>query len=45
MRASSLAVRSAASPHTSTLLGVSCLGYPGQLVEIAAVASVPGNGA
>ncbi|GLW06274.1 hypothetical protein Misp01_14040 [Microtetraspora sp. NBRC 13810] len=28
-------------PHTSTLLGVSCLGYPGQLVEITAVASVP----
>jgi enamine deaminase RidA (YjgF/YER057c/UK114 family) len=28
-------------PHTSTLLGVSCLGYPGQLVEITAVAEVP----
>jgi enamine deaminase RidA (YjgF/YER057c/UK114 family) len=28
-------------PHTSTLLGVSCLGYPGQLVEITAVAVVP----
>jgi enamine deaminase RidA (YjgF/YER057c/UK114 family) len=28
-------------PHTSTLLGVSCLGYTGQLVEITAVASVP----
>ncbi len=27
-------------PHTSTLLGVSCLGYPGQLVEITAVATV-----
>jgi len=26
-------------PHTSTLLGVSCLGYPGQLVEITAVAT------
>jgi enamine deaminase RidA (YjgF/YER057c/UK114 family) len=31
----------AAGPHTSTLLGVSCLGYPGQLVEITAVATVP----
>lgn len=30
-----------AGPHTSTLLGVSCLGYPGQLVEITAVASIP----
>lgn len=28
-------------PHTSTLLGVSCLGYTGQLVEITAVAVVP----
>lgn len=28
-------------PHASTLLGVSCLGYPGQLVEITAIASVP----
>ncbi|MFJ5221980.1 RidA family protein [Streptomyces sp. NPDC088400] len=28
-------------PHTSTLLGVSCLGYTGQLVEITAVAEVP----
>jgi enamine deaminase RidA (YjgF/YER057c/UK114 family) len=28
-------------PHTSTLLGVSCLGYSGQLVEITAVAVVP----
>jgi enamine deaminase RidA (YjgF/YER057c/UK114 family) len=27
-------------PHTSTLLGVSHLGYPGQLVEITAVAVV-----
>ncbi|WP_328325504.1 MULTISPECIES: RidA family protein [unclassified Streptomyces] len=29
-----------AGPHTSTLLGVSCLGYPGQLVEITATAVV-----
>ncbi|RDG39435.1 RidA family protein [Streptomyces corynorhini] len=29
-------------PHTSTLLGVACLGYTGQLVEITAVAEVPG---
>jgi enamine deaminase RidA (YjgF/YER057c/UK114 family) len=28
-------------PHTSTLLGVSCLGYTGQLVEITATAVVP----
>jgi enamine deaminase RidA (YjgF/YER057c/UK114 family) len=28
-------------PHTSTLLGVTCLGYTGQLVEITAVAVVP----
>ena len=28
-------------PHTSTLLGVSCLGYAGQLVEITAVAELP----
>ncbi|MFF4410929.1 RidA family protein [Streptosporangium sp. NPDC001559] len=28
-------------PHTSTLLGVSCLGYTGQLVEITAVAAIP----
>jgi enamine deaminase RidA (YjgF/YER057c/UK114 family) len=28
-------------PHTSTLLGVSWLGYSGQLVEITAVAVVP----
>jgi enamine deaminase RidA (YjgF/YER057c/UK114 family) len=27
--------------HTSTLLGVECLGYAGQLVEIMAVAVVP----
>jgi enamine deaminase RidA (YjgF/YER057c/UK114 family) len=26
-------------PHASTLLGVACLGYPGQLVEITAVAT------
>jgi enamine deaminase RidA (YjgF/YER057c/UK114 family) len=31
----------AAGPHTSTLLGVSCLGYPGQLVEVTAVATLP----
>ncbi|MFE0183980.1 RidA family protein [Streptomyces olivaceus] len=30
-----------AGPHSSTLLGVSCLGYPGQLVEITATAAVP----
>ncbi|MFE2048953.1 RidA family protein [Streptomyces sp. NPDC059459] len=30
-----------AGPHSSTLLGVSCLGYPGQLVEITATAVVP----
>ncbi|MEV7191751.1 RidA family protein [Streptomyces sp. NPDC093510] len=30
-----------AGPHTSTLLGTSCLGYPGQLVEITATAVVP----
>ncbi|MGI5198925.1 RidA family protein [Streptomyces sp. CA-288835] len=28
-------------PHASTLLGVACLGYPGQLVEITATAVVP----
>ncbi|WP_329455713.1 RidA family protein [Streptomyces sp. NBC_01497] len=28
-------------PHTSTLLGVACLGLPGQLVEITAVAEAP----
>lgn len=27
-------------PHTSTLIGVACLGYTGQLVEITAVADV-----
>ncbi len=37
VRSSGLAV----GPHTSTLLGVSWLGYPGQLVEITAVAVVP----
>ncbi|CAN5192955.1 hypothetical protein BH20ACT24_BH20ACT24_10150 [soil metagenome] len=31
-------------PHTSTLLGVSCLGYAGQLVEITAVAVIPQPG-
>ncbi|MFF5564641.1 RidA family protein [Streptomyces sp. NPDC012623] len=31
-------------PHTSTLLGVACLGYTGQLVEITAVAEVPAEG-
>ena len=30
-----------ANPHTSTLLGVSMLGYTGQLVEIAAIAVLP----
>ncbi|MFC6084766.1 RidA family protein [Sphaerisporangium aureirubrum] len=30
-----------AGPHTSTLLGVSFLGYTGQLVEITATAVVP----
>ncbi|QEV17546.1 RidA family protein [Streptomyces alboniger] len=30
-----------AGPHTSTLLGTTCLGYPGQLVEITATATVP----
>jgi enamine deaminase RidA (YjgF/YER057c/UK114 family) len=28
-------------PHSSTLVGVACLGYPGQLVEITATAVVP----
>ncbi|WP_347587458.1 hypothetical protein [Acrocarpospora sp. B8E8] len=37
VRRSGLAV----GPHTSTLLGVSRLGYTGQLVEITAVAFVP----
>ena len=31
----------AKGPHSSTLLGVSMLGYGGQLVEITAVAVVP----
>ncbi|MFD4257392.1 RidA family protein [Streptomyces sp. NPDC058534] len=31
-------------PHSSTLLGVSCLGYTGQLVEITATAVVPEEG-
>lgn len=31
-------------PHASTLLGVTCLGYTGQLVEITATAVVPGSG-
>ncbi|WP_217235864.1 RidA family protein [Streptomyces sp. AC555_RSS877] len=30
-----------AGPHASTLLGVACLGYTGQLVEITATAAVP----
>ncbi|MFD9588723.1 RidA family protein [Streptomyces sp. NPDC059980] len=30
-------------PHSSTLLGVACLGYAGQLVEITATAVVPDN--
>ncbi|MEU0963985.1 RidA family protein [Streptomyces sp. NPDC005917] len=30
-----------AGPHSSTLLGVTCLGYTGQLVEITATAVVP----
>jgi enamine deaminase RidA (YjgF/YER057c/UK114 family) len=38
VRASGLA----AGPHASTLLGVSVLGYTGQLVEIEAVAVIPG---
>lgn len=29
-----------AGPHTSTLIGVACLGYPGQLVEVTAVGTV-----
>ncbi|MGW7266535.1 RidA family protein [Streptomyces sp. NPDC054842] len=31
-----------AGPHSSTLIGVACLGYAGQLVEITATAVVPG---
>ncbi|MDQ0990285.1 RidA family protein [Streptomyces sp. V3I7] len=34
-----------AGPHSSTLLGVACLGYTGQLVEITATAVVPEEGA
>jgi enamine deaminase RidA (YjgF/YER057c/UK114 family) len=30
-------------PHSSTLLGVACLGYTGQLVEITATAVVTGD--
>jgi enamine deaminase RidA (YjgF/YER057c/UK114 family) len=30
-----------AGPHSSTLLGISMLGYTGQLVEITAVAAIP----
>ncbi|MFE2039582.1 RidA family protein [Streptomyces sp. NPDC059477] len=30
-----------AGPHSSTLIGVAALGYPGQLVEITATAVVP----
>ncbi|MET7854415.1 RidA family protein [Streptomyces avermitilis] len=32
-------------PHSSTLIGVACLGYTGQLVEITATAVVPEPGA
>ncbi|MFI2376651.1 RidA family protein [Streptomyces sp. NPDC018964] len=32
-------------PHSSTLIGVACLGYTGQLVEITATAVVPEEGA
>ena len=31
-------------PHSSTLVGVACLGYTGQLVEITATAVVPEEG-
>ncbi|MFI8345938.1 RidA family protein [Streptomyces sp. NPDC085596] len=31
-------------PHSSTLLGVACLGYTGQLVEITATATIPEEG-
>ncbi|GAA2249243.1 RidA family protein [Streptomyces atrovirens] len=34
-----------AGPHSSTLIGVACLGYAGQLVEITATAVVPDTGA
>lgn len=30
-----------AGPHSSTLGGVACLGYPGRLVEVTATAVVP----
>ncbi|MFG3290138.1 RidA family protein [Streptomyces sp. NPDC048179] len=33
-----------AGPHSSTLIGVACLGYTGQLVEITATAVVPDEG-
>ncbi|KOT29126.1 endoribonuclease [Streptomyces caelestis] len=33
-----------AGPHASTLIGVACLGYTGQLVEITATAVVPDAG-
>ncbi|MGW3990263.1 RidA family protein [Streptomyces sp. NPDC004830] len=33
-----------AGPHSSTLIGVACLGYTGQLVEITATAVVPDQG-
>ena len=33
-----------AGPHSSTLIGVACLGYAGQLVEITATAVVPEAG-
>ncbi|RPE44781.1 enamine deaminase RidA (YjgF/YER057c/UK114 family) [Streptomyces sp. Ag109_O5-1] len=33
-----------AGPHSSTLVGVACLGYSGQLVEITATAVVPDEG-
>jgi enamine deaminase RidA (YjgF/YER057c/UK114 family) len=32
-----------AGPHSSTLIGVACLGYTGQLVVITATAVVPGK--
>ncbi|MFD5712641.1 RidA family protein [Streptomyces pharetrae] len=32
-----------AGPHSSTLVGVACIGYTGQLVEITATAVVPGE--
>lgn len=37
VEASGLAV----GPHSSTLIGVACLGYPGQLVEVTATAVIP----